>query len=118
MIRELVNRGAIIGGVMDTWMIVPNWVKGVSTPREMNCNLEKLIDHMDHICQIAGNALHIGIGSDLDGAFGKEQSPYDVETIADLSKIPALLQKRGYTSNDIENVMHGNWLRFLRNAWK
>ena len=118
MIRELINRGAVIGGVMDTWMMVPNWIKGVSTPKEMNVNLDVLIDHMDHICQVAGNANHIAIGSDLDGAFGKEQSPYDIKTIADLQKIPALLLKRGYSTSDIENVMHGNWLRFLRNAWK
>ncbi len=117
MIRELINRGAVIGGVMDTWMMVPNWQKGVSTPRQMNCGLDVLIDHMDHICQIAGNANHIAIGSDLDGAFGKEQSPYDIETIADLQKIPTLLTKRGYALADIEKVMHGNWLRFLRNAW-
>jgi membrane dipeptidase len=118
MILELVSRGAVIGGVMDAWMMVPGWVRGTSTPEGMQCNLEKLIDHMDHICQLAGNALHIGIGSDLDGAFGKEQSPSDIETIADLQKIPALLAKRGYTPLDIDNVMHGNWLRFLRNAWK
>lgn len=117
-LKELIKRGAVIGGVMDAWMMVPNWIKNVSTPSEMNCTLEKLIDHMDHICQIAGNAHHIGIGSDLDGAFGKEQSPADIETIADLQKLPHLLSKRGYTKNDIENVMHGNWLRFLRNAWK
>jgi len=116
-IKELVNRGAVIGGVLDTWMMVPNWKRGVSTPESTNCNLAVLIDHMDHICQIAGNALHIGIGSDLDGAFGKEQSPYDLETIADLQKIEGLLQKRGYSQKDIENVMHGNWLRFLRKAW-
>lgn len=117
-IKELIQRGAVIGGVMDTWMMVPNWQKGISTPRSMNCNLDVLIDHFDHICQIAGNALHIGIGSDLDGAFGKEQSPYDIETIADVQKMPTLLRKRGYTDSDIGNIMHGNWLRFLRNAWK
>jgi membrane dipeptidase len=117
MIRELISRGAVIGGVMDTWMMVPGWVKGVSDPKGMNCNLEVLIDHMDHICQLAGNANHIAIGSDLDGAFGKEQSPYDIETIADLQKIPALLSKRGYSKEDVEKVMHGNWLAFLRRAW-
>jgi membrane dipeptidase len=117
MIKELLSRNAVIGGVMDTWMMVPGWVKGKSTPQEMNCNLEVLVDHMDHICQIAGNANHIAIGSDLDGAFGKEQSPYDIETIADLQKLPAILSRRGYSETDIENVMHGNWLRFLRNAW-
>jgi membrane dipeptidase len=118
MIRELISRGAVIGGVMDAWMLAPNWERGKSTPQGMNVNLDTLIDHMDHICQIAGNCNHIGIGSDLDGAFGKEQSPYDIETIADLQKIPVLLKKRGYTEEDIQKVTYGNWLRFLRNAWK
>ncbi|NLR82210.1 dipeptidase [Chitinophaga eiseniae] len=118
MIRVLVQKGAVIGGALDAWMMVPGWVRGKSTPKDMHCNLEKMVDHMDHICQIAGNALHIGIGSDLDGAFGKEQCPYDLETIADLQTLPALLSKRGYSATDIENVMHSNWLRFLRNAWK
>jgi membrane dipeptidase len=117
MIRELVNRGAVIGAALDAWMMVPNWVRGVSTPKGMNCNLEVMINHIDHICQIAGNALHVGMGTDLDGAFGREQCPYDLETIADLQKVPALLKKGGYTEADIENMMHGNWLRFLRNAW-
>ena len=117
MIKELVNRGAVIGAALDAWMMVPNWVRGKSTPKEMNCSLEVMIDHIDHICQLTGNALHVGIGSDLDGAFGKEQCPYDLETIADLQKIPSLLKNRGYSETDIENMMHGNWLRFLRKAW-
>ncbi len=118
MIKALIERGAVIGGALDAWMMVPGWIRQQSTPKEMNCCLETLIDHLDHICQIAGNSLHIGLGSDLDGAFGKEQCPYDLETIADLNKIPDLLSKRGYTQEDIENVMHGNWLRFLYQAWK
>ena len=117
-IKVLIERDAVIGAAMDAWMIVPNWIRGKSTPEELNCSLERLMDHVDHICQLAGNVLHVGIGSDLDGAFGKEQSPYDLETIADLQKIPLLLEKRGYTKADIENIMHGNWLRFLRNAWR
>lgn len=117
-LKVLIERGAVIGGAMDAWMMVPGWDRGVSDPKGMECNLEKLIDHMDHICQLAGNANHIGIGSDLDGGFGREQCPYDVETIADLQKIPVMLSKRGYTQKDIENVMFGNWLRFLKNAWR
>ncbi|HCZ36328.1 MAG TPA: peptidase M19 [Cytophagales bacterium] len=116
-LKELIKRGAVIGGVMDAWMLVPNWVRGKSTPQSMNCSLEKLLDNYDHICQLAGNSLHIGIGSDLDGAFGKEQCPTDIETIADLQKISTLLSQRGYNKQDIENVMHGNWLRFLRRVW-
>ena len=117
-IQELISRDAVIGGALDAWMMVPNWQRGKSTPEGMHCNLAVMIDHLDHICQLAGNALHVGIGSDLDGAFGREQSPYDLDTIADLQKIPAILAKRGYTPTDIDNVMHGNWLRFLRKNWQ
>ncbi|MEO5684822.1 MAG: membrane dipeptidase [Chitinophagaceae bacterium] len=118
MIKVLIERGAVIGGALDAWMMVPGWQRGVSTPENTRCNLEKLIDHMDHICQLAGNTLHIGIGTDLDGAYGKEQSPYDIDTIADLQKLVALLEKRGYSDKDIDNIMHGNFINFLKNAWK
>lgn len=117
-INALIERGAVIGGALDAWMMVPGWVRGQSTPEGMRCDLAKVIDHLDHICQLAGNARHVGMGSDLDGAFGKEQSPYDLDTIADLQKIPDLLRQRGYTEEDVINIMHGNWLRFLRDAWK
>jgi membrane dipeptidase len=117
-IKVLIEKGAVIGGAMDAWMMVPGWQKNTSTPENMHCNLEKLIDHMDHICQSAGNTLHVGIGTDLDGAFGKEQCPYDLDTIADLQKLVPLFSKRGYTDKDIENIMNGNFMRFLKNAWK
>lgn len=117
-IKVLIDRDAVIGAAFDAWMLVPNWQHGTSTPKEMNCDLNKVIDNIDHICQLAGNALHVGIGSDLDGAFGKEQCPHDLETIEDLNKIPSMLLQRGYSNQDVENIMHGNWLRFLRKAWK
>lgn len=117
-IKVLIERGAVIGAAFDAWMLVPNWQRGISTPEKTNCDLEKVIDNIDHICQLAGNSLHVGIGSDLDGAFGKEQCPYNLETIEDVSKIPSLLQQRGYTSADLENIMHANWLRFLQKAWR
>ena len=117
MIKVLIERGAVIGAAFDAWMIVPKWERGKSTPKGMKCNMEKVVDHIDHICQLAGNCLHVGIGSDLDGAYGKEQCPYDLETIADLQNIPSLLRKRGYSEKDVGNIMHENWIRFLRNAW-
>jgi membrane dipeptidase len=117
MIKALIARGAVIGGVFDAWMLSPGWIRGESTPKERNVTLNTLLDHFDHICQLAGNANHIGIGSDLDGAFGKEQCPSDLESIADLQKIPDLLRARGYSDEDVQKVMHGNWLRFLKKAW-
>ena len=80
--------------------------------------LERIVDHIDHVCQIAGNARHSGIGSDLDGAFGREQTPADLDTIGDLALVPDLLTARGYKPADIESIAHGNFVRFLREAWK
>jgi membrane dipeptidase len=117
MLKALIQRGAIIGAAMDAWMIVPGWVRKVSTPVQAACNLEALVEHIDHICQLAGNTKHICIGSDLDGGFGKEQCPYDIDTIADLQKFPALLASRGYTAEDIEAFMYENALQFIQNAW-
>ena len=117
-IRELVQRNAVIGVAFDAWMLVPGWVRGESTPDRAGVTLESVANHIDHICQIAGNARHCGIGSDLDGGFGREQCPSDVETIADLARLPALLATRGYSHEDIEQIAHGNFVRFLRNAWR
>ena len=118
MIKILIDKKAVIGMALDAWMMVPHWIRGVSDPETMHCSLEIMADHIDHICQLAGNVLHVAIGTDLDGAFGKEQCPYDLDTIADLQKLPAILLKRGYTKQDIELILQGNWLRFLRNAWQ
>lgn len=113
MIKALIEKDAVIGAAFDAWMIVPGWIRGKSLPEEMHCSLNAVIDHIDQICGLAGNSLHVALGTDLDGGFGKEQCPYDLESIADLQKIPALLQQRGYTTNDIENIMHRNWIRIL-----
>jgi len=116
-IKALVERGAVIGCALDGWMLVPGWVRGKTTPQSAALNLEQVIEHIDHGCQIAGNARHSGIGSDLDGAFGREQSPADLATIADLTHLSDLLKARGYQEEDIRQIMHGNFLRFLANAW-
>ena len=117
-INELIRRDAVIGIALDAWMMVPNWVRGESTPKGMGVTLDQMIDNIDHICQLSGNSFHVGIGTDLDGAFGKEQSPVDLDTIADLQKIPLMLSKKGYTKIDIENIMSQNFIKFLQRVWK
>ncbi len=116
-LRELISRGAVIGIPLDAWMMVPGWVRGQSTPQNTGLTLEVMLDHIGHICQLAGNARHVGIGTDLDGGFGKEQCPADIDTIAGLQKLPGLLEKRGYSETDIKNILHQNWIDFLRRAW-
>ena len=116
-IKALIERGAVIGGAFDAWMLVPGWQRKRSTPEGMNCGLDKVADNIDHICQLAGNSRHAGIGSDLDGAFGTEQSPFDLDTIADLQKLVGILSGRGYSTADLEHIFHQNWLNFLYQAW-
>jgi membrane dipeptidase len=116
-IRELIQRDAVIGAVFDAWMLTPRWVRGESTPGGAGVTLATVVDHIDHICQLAGNSRHCMIGSDLDGAFGREQCPSDVQSIADLARLPAVLTARGYTDDDVRNIAHGNFLRFVKRAW-
>ncbi|MBW3628171.1 MAG: membrane dipeptidase [Gemmatimonadetes bacterium] len=116
MFRALADRGAVVGVALDAWMMVPGWKRGVTTPQSADLRLETLVDHIDHFCQLAGNARHVAIGSDLDGAFGIEQTPRDVQSIADLRKLPPLLRRRGYTEDDVTAIMHGNVVGFLRRA--
>ena len=113
-IKELIRRGAVIGAALDAWMMIPGWVRKQTTPEGAGLKLERIVDHIDHICQLAGNARHSGIGTDLDGGFGREQTPADLEMIADLTRLPALLAARGYTEADIQGIMHGNFLRLMR----
>jgi membrane dipeptidase len=116
-IKKLIARGGVIGAAFDTWMLYPGWVRGETQPNLAGVTLEKVVDHIDHVCQLAGNARHAALGTDLDGGFGKEQSPADLDTIADLQKLPALLRRRGYSEADIEGILHGNWVRFFHEAW-
>ena len=112
---RIFERDGVIGAAFDAWMLQPGWVSGQSTNEGVTLNT--VIDHMDHVCQLAGNSRHAGIGTDLDGGYGREQSPCDLDTIADLQKLAGLLADRGYSDDDIGAIMHGNWLRLLRQAW-
>jgi membrane dipeptidase len=117
-IKRLVSRGAVIGTALDTWMLHPGWVRGVTKPEEACVRLAAMVDHIDRVCQLAGNARHAAIGSDLDGGFGREQSPSDLDTIADLQRVPDLLRERGYGEEAVEGIMYGNWARFFQEAWR
>lgn len=109
-IKALVERDGVMGMALDAVMLQDGFVRGKTKPE---VTLERVVDNIDHICQLAGSARHIGIGTDLDGGYGTEQTPADLNTIADLQRLPELMTKRGYSTADIEGVMHGNWVRFF-----
>ena len=117
-IKEIIRRDGVIGVPLDAWMMVPNWIRGKSTPKTMGVTLNQMIENIDHICQLSGNSNHVGIGTDLDGAFGVEQTPTDIDTIADLQKIPLMLKKIGFSESDVEKVMNENFINFLKRVWK
>lgn len=113
-LHAIIQRGGVIGFALDVWMVSTKWRSGQSWNYDIL--LEDIVPHIDHICALAGNASNIAIGTDLDGGFGREQSPADVDTIADLQRIPELLRANGYAEADTEAICHGNWLRLLRDA--
>ena len=114
-LKAIIARDGVISAAFDNWMIRAGWT--LRTRHEMTVTIAHVVDHIDYVCQLAGNARHAAIGSDLDGGFGREQSPSDLDTIADMQKIATILYTRGYSEPDIAGIMHGNWLRVLRKQW-
>jgi membrane dipeptidase len=113
-IKKLIKRDAVIGVALDAWMLYPNWIRGQTKPEVVG--LEAVADHIDHVCQLAGNCRHSAIGTDLDGGYGTEQTPRDLDRFTDMQKLGPILEKRGYKSADIDLIFHGNWLRFFGEA--
>ncbi len=117
-IKTLAERGAVIGMAFDVWMAVPDWERGVNRhPDIPEANLEAVANNVDHICQMLGSSENVGIGTDLDGGFGNEQTPVDLKTIADLKRFREILKDRGYSDDDLAGIFHRNYLDFLKRAW-
>ena len=70
--------------------------------------LKSLIDHIDHIAQVAG-VDHVGLGSDFDGVSGA--TPQGIDSAADLPRITQALLDRGYSEDDIRKILGENTLR-------
>ncbi len=113
VIEGLIERDGVIGLLPLNSFLKVGWLRKSGSRRE-EVPLDILIAHMDHVCQIAGDSLHAGIGSDFDGGFGLQSIPPELDSIADLQVISSGLKARGYNESDVENILGGNWLRFLR----
>jgi membrane dipeptidase len=111
VIKGLIARDGIIGVVPFCAFLKTGWKNGDSRD---GISLETLAAHVDHICQMAGDARHVGLGSDFDGGFGLNAVPVDVDTIADLQKLAPILEGKGYNDQEIAAILGGNWLRHLR----
>ena len=113
VIRGLIERGGVNGVIPLNSFLKVGWKRQSGSRRE-EVPLDVLISHIDHICQLAGNANHAAIGSDFDGGFGQQSIPPELDSIGDLQVIGKKLIERGYSESDAEKIMGGNWLRFLR----
>ncbi len=110
-LRLLIERDGILGLVPFNLFLDAGW-----TP-EMGKDRLTLADHfaahIDSVCQMAGDARHVGLGTDYDGGFGAQSTPGEVDTIADLQQLGTILAKRGYTEKDVNAILGGNWRRHL-----
>ncbi len=113
-IEILAERGGVMGVVLFNAFLKYDWNRG----KKHEVTLDHVLRCVDHVCQLTGNANHVGIGSDFDGGFGRTAIPNELDSIRDLHKIGDMLSQHGYSAFDIENIMGGNWLRVLRGALK
>jgi membrane dipeptidase len=114
MIRAIVDRNGVIGTVLYDKFLDPDWEKRGKLKNDVN--LATVAKHMKHVCDLAGDKLHAGIGSDFDGGFGAESIPYELDTAADLQKLGPALSSCGFSERDVANVLGRNWIRTLDRA--
>jgi membrane dipeptidase len=107
MIQRLAERDGVVGIVPANSFLRPDWK---TTP----ATLDQVVAAIDHVCQVVGDANHVGLGSDFDGGFGADHTPAALDTVADLKRIGPALGEAGYEEAHIEAVLGGNWLRVLR----
>ena len=125
IIQALVDRDGVMGASMDTWMLWPDGAPDWGTnswpnnrkyfPRSA-VTLDDLVNHMEYVNRLAGDALHSGIGGDTDGQGGVECAPADVDSVVDYHRVADILRRRGYSEPDVENIMWRNWVRLFDRA--
>ena len=115
-LRAIIERDGVIGVTLGNWQLLHGWIVGAKN-EHLHVTLDRAVDHIDYICQLAGDHKHVAIGSDLDGGVGTDEFPVDLDNIADLQRFQERLSARGYAADAITDILHGNWLQFLRASW-
>ncbi len=113
VIEGLLGRAGTIGVVLANSFLRPDWKEAGG---KASVTLELAVAQIDYICQLAGDAHHVGFGSDFDGGFGLQSVPAQIDTISDVRKVIPILSQKGYTEADISAILGGNWLAYLKKA--
>lgn len=112
MIRRLAERDGVMGIVPFNEFLVLGWKTGRDRKHAVGVN--RVLDMIDHVCQITGSADHVGLGTDWDGGFGWESIPAEFDSHLDLWRMNEWLAQRGFDAVDIDKILSGNFLRVLK----
>lgn len=113
-IKAVIDRGGVLGVALDIIMMQNGYVRGLS---KNEATLEVAVDQICHVRDLAnGSVAHVGIGTDLDGGYGYEQTPADLNKYRDVQKLVSMLLARGFSEQQVQSVFYGNWLRFFDEA--
>lgn len=113
VITKLIERNGVIGICPFNGFLNADWVQDGG---KQVISLRLVAEQIDTICQMAGDVLHVGIGTDFDGGLGVEQVPSEIDTIADLPRLFPFLEELGYDSEEIERIASGNFLEMIETA--
>lgn len=105
-IRAVVGRGGMIG----LNLYSPFLIRGGK--RDRRATVVEAVDHVEHVCMIAGGRGHVGLGSDMDGGFSALKLPEGIDLPSDLWKVAEELSRRGWGDADLQAFAWGNWARF------
>lgn len=103
-VAEVARRGGVVG---------VSFFRRHLRADERPAGLGDVVRHLTHLAHAAGGTEHVGLGTDLDGGFGAADAPF-----RKLERVVALrdLLKRGFSRAQVEGIMGGNWLEFLRRS--
>jgi len=108
MIRALAARGGVIGvNLFDKFLLPPE------QHGSRRATLDDVVRHIEHLASVMGHTRQIGLGSDMDGGFGREHLPRELTTAADLPRLFEHLSARGFSREQVEGMAAGNWLEFF-----
>ena len=84
---------------------------GVGKSTYIHAEVKDVVDHIDRVVELVGID-HVGIGSDYDGV--GDTLPNGLKDVSTYLNLIAELQKRGYSTNDIQKILGGNFARVWR----
>ncbi|MHC4949196.1 MAG: dipeptidase [Planctomycetota bacterium] len=74
------------------------------------------VAHVERVADVMGHRRAVGLGSDMDGGFGPDRLPADLDHPARLEHLADALRDAGWSDDEVEGFTHRNWLRFLEGA--